>query len=77
LRSAELDRGLVNGLQGHLAATINDMIEEFHAMLAFFLGLYAHPTGKAQQVGSFEVGGHGQVQIGRVQLFPNLYVHFV
>jgi hypothetical protein len=38
------------------------------------LTLHPHPVGKARQVYRVTVGGHGKVQIRRVELLVNVFI---
>jgi len=62
-------------LQQHAPSPLDNEVEELHGVAQFFVGLQAHPVGKARQILVLEVGRHGQIDIGRMQLGVDLLVH--
>jgi len=65
---------LVDGLQAHPPAPFVDELVDLHGMTVLLSGLHLHPAGESAQVEGLEIGGHGEVEILRVQLRVDLPV---
>ena len=73
-RRAEFAGRLFDGAKLDAAAAVEDEVEQLEGVSAFLVALDAHPMGEAFQVERLEVGGHGQVELGGVELFCDLAI---
>ena len=66
--------GLSIVVEGHPSTTLDDVTVELEGVRRLFLILDLHPVRHARQALVLEVRGHGQVEVGRIQLGVDLVV---
>jgi len=71
---SELLRRRLHRTQLHVRAPLQEVVEEPHGVLLLLAGLAAHPPGETVEVLLGEVGRHGEVYVGRIELEPDLIV---